>query len=80
MVERFTRIDENTIDYRFTMHDPESFTKPWTAAIPMTTQQAARGVTAGQMFEYACHEGNYGLVNVLRGARAEERKAGVRPQ
>ena len=73
LVERFTRIDDETIDYQFTMHDPENFTKPWTASIPMTTNQAARGVTVGQLFEYACHEGNYSLVNVLSGARAEER-------
>lgn len=75
LVERFTRIDEETIDYRFTMEDPESFTRPWTAAIPMTTNQAERGVTSGKLFEFACHEGNYGLVNVLRGARAEENAA-----
>ncbi len=72
LVERFTRIDDETIDYQFTMHDPESFTKPWTASIPMTTNQAARGVTVGELFEYACHEGNYSMVNVLSGARAEE--------
>ena len=80
LVERLTRIDPDTIDYRFTMHDPESFTRPWTAVIPMTTNQAERGVTSGQMFEYACHEGNYGLVNVLRGARAREEAAQARPK
>ena len=80
LVERLTRIDPETIDYRFTMHDPESFTRPWTAVIPMTTNQAERGVTSGQMFEYACHEGNYGLVNILRGARAREKAAQARPK
>ena len=75
LVERFKRIDADTIDYQFTMEDPESFTRPWTAAIPMTTNQAERGVTSGRMFEFACHEGNYGLVNVLRGARAQEKAA-----
>jgi hypothetical protein len=75
LVERLTRIDEDTIDYQFTMHDPESFEAPWTAVIPMTTNQAERGVTVGEMFEYACHEGNYSVPNMLRGARAAEEEA-----
>ena len=73
LVERFTRVDEQTLDYEFTMTDPAMFTRPWTALVPMTTDHASRGVTSGPMFEYACHEGNYGLLNILRGARAEER-------
>jgi len=72
LVERFTRLDDETIDYQFTMSDPDMFTQAWTASVPMTTNQAARGVTAGPMYEYACHEGNYGLRNILRGARTEE--------
>ena len=72
LVERFTRVDETTIDYEFTMTDPEMFTRPWTALVPMTTDHESRGVTSGPMFEYACHEGNYGLLNIMRGARAEE--------
>jgi hypothetical protein len=72
MVERFTRIDAETLDYEFTMVDPEMFTRPWTARFPLTTNQASRGVTEGPLYEYACHEGNYSLVNVLRGARARE--------
>ena len=72
LVERFTRIDEETIDYEFTMTDPEMFTSPWTASVPMTTNQESRGVTSGPLFEYACHEGNYGLLNIMRGARVEE--------
>ena len=72
LVERFTRVDETTIDYEFTMTDPEMFTRPWTALVPMTTDHASRGVTSGPMFEYACHEGNYGLLNIMRGARAED--------
>ncbi len=72
LVERFTRVDAETIDYEFTMTDPDMFTQPWTASVPMTTNQASRGVTAGPMYEYACHEGNYGLLNIMRGARAEE--------
>ncbi len=70
LVERFTRIDDETIDYEFTMTDPTMFTRPWTATVPMTTNQTSRGVTSGPMFEYACHEGNYGLLNIMRGARA----------
>ena len=72
LVERFTRVDDETIDYEFTMTDPEMFTTPWTASVPMTTDQASRGVTTGPLFEYACHEGNYGLLNIMRGARAGE--------
>lgn len=72
LVERFTRVDAETINYQFTINDPTMFTRPWTAAVPMTTNQAARGVTSGQIFEYACHEGNYSMVNVLKGARATE--------
>jgi hypothetical protein len=78
MVERFTRIDAETIDYEFTMADPEMFTRPWTARLPLTTNQAARGVTEGRLYEYACHEGNYSLVNVLRGARMKEQGGSVR--
>lgn len=65
LVERFTRVDRDTIDYEFTIDDPASFTRPWTAAIPMSK-------TEGPIFEYACHEGNYGMTNLLSGARAEE--------
>jgi hypothetical protein len=78
MVERFTRIDAETIDYQFTMEDPEMFTRPWTARLPLTTNQAARGVTEGRLFEYACHEGNYSLVNVLRGARTRDRSGSAK--
>ena len=66
LVERFTRIDENTIDYRFTVEDPTMFTRPWTAAVPMTR-------IPGPIYEYACHEGNYSIRNVLSGARAQDR-------
>jgi hypothetical protein len=72
LIERFTRVDDETIDYEFTMTDPDMFTRPWTALVPMTTNQASRGVTSGPLFEYACHEGNYGLLNIMRGARAQE--------
>ena len=70
LVERFTRVDENTIDYQFTVTDPTEYARPWTAALPMTN-------LGGQLFEYACHEGNYGLENILAGARAAEKTAEV---
>ena len=68
LVERFTRIDAGTVKYAFTIDDATTFTKPWTAAIPMTR-------TEDQIFEYACHEGNYGMVNLLSGARVQEKAA-----
>ncbi len=66
LVEHFTRIDPDTLLYEYTIDDPESFTRPWTAAVPMTK-------TEGPMFEFACHEGNYGLSNILAAARAQEK-------
>jgi hypothetical protein len=65
LVERFTRVDRETINYEFTIDDPASFTRSWTAAVPMSK-------TEGPIFEYACHEGNYGMTNLLSGARTEE--------
>lgn len=65
LVERFTRVDENTIDYRFTVHDPSSFAEPFTVSLPMSA-------LGGDLFEYACHEGNYAIANMLRGARAKD--------
>lgn len=73
LVERFTRVDDETLEYEFSMEDPAMFTQPWTAVIPLTTNQASRGVTTGPLYEYACHEGNHGLRNTLAGARFEER-------
>jgi hypothetical protein len=66
LVERFTRADANTLLYEFTLDDPASFTKPWSAVLPMTK-------TDDRIYEYACHEGNYALTGILRGARAGER-------
>ena len=66
LVERFTRIDPETILYRFTVDDATAFTKPWTGEAPMTK-------TPGPIYEYACHEGNYGMANILSGARADEK-------
>ena len=67
LVERFTLVDANTIDYRVTVEDPEIFAVPYTAAIPM--QRSAPDVT---LFEYACHEGNHAMVNLLHAGRADE--------
>ena len=75
LVERFTRVGPESIDYTFTLEDPEVFSQAWTASAPMTTDHASRGVTAGQIWEYACHEGNHAMVNVLSGARIEEARA-----
>jgi hypothetical protein len=66
--ERFTRTDADTIDYTFTVEDPNTWTRPWTAAIPMMRVDS-------RIFEYACHEGNYDLTNILRVARTLERDA-----
>jgi hypothetical protein len=68
LVERFTRVGPGEIDYRVTITDPTTFTKPWTLAIPYVD-------TGEDMFEYACHEGNYGMEGILSGAREEERAA-----
>ena len=68
LVERFTRIDADTIDYRFTVNDPLTYARPWTASTPMSRID-------GPLYEYACHEGNYGLENILAGARTAEREA-----
>ena len=65
LVERFTRVNNNTIDYQFTLTDPTTFSRPFTASIPMTSLD-------GRMYEYACHEGNYAMANMLRGARSDE--------
>jgi hypothetical protein len=66
VIERFTRTDENTLLYQFTIEDPTTWAKPWSGEIPM------KKVTA-PLYEYACHEGNYGIAGVLSGARAEDK-------
>ena len=68
LIERFTRTEEDTLMYEFTVDDPSTYVRPWTAQIPMSK-------TDGPIWEYACHEGNYAMTNVLRGARAEEKAA-----
>ena len=68
LTERFTRTDRDTVEYEWTIDDPATFTDRFTAIVPLTR-------VAGELHEYACHEGNYGMENILRGARAEERAA-----
>jgi len=68
IVERFTRVAPNRIDYTFTVEDPRTWTRPWTAMIPGNK-------TDDQLYEYACHEDNYDMVHMLAGGRARERDA-----
>ena len=72
LVERFTPVATGRIDYEATIADPTRFTRPWTVRFPLSADAAAQGVTPGPIFEFACHEGNYALPNVLLGARAQE--------
>ena len=65
LTERFRRVDADTLHYEFTIDDPASFTRAFTVVVPMRRSTLP-------VFEYACHEGNYGLLNILRGARVEE--------
>ncbi|MGQ0734536.1 MAG: hypothetical protein ACT4QD_12885, partial [Acidobacteriota bacterium] len=75
LVERLTLLDAETLEYRFTVDDPSTWTRPWTVSFPMVK-------TAGPIYEYACHEGNYGLLNILSGARWQEKASeqAVRPK
>jgi hypothetical protein len=67
MIERFTRVDKDTILYEFTADDPATWTHSWTAQLPLAKIE-------GPVFEFACHEGNLGIANTLSGAREAERK------
>ena len=68
LIERFTRIDADTIAYQLTVSDPETFATPW------TLENALRKAD-GRLYEVACHEGNYGVAGILSGARAAEKRA-----
>lgn len=68
LTEYFTRVADNQVDYKFTVNDPNTYTQAFTVLVPMVPVD-------GQLFEYACHEGNYGMVNILQGARKEEADA-----
>jgi hypothetical protein len=68
VIERFKLLDPDTILYEFTVEDPHTWARPWTAQLPITR-------IPGPIYEFACHEGNYGLANTLKGAREQERAA-----
>jgi hypothetical protein len=68
VTERITRVDEDTLEYEFTVVDPDTWAEPWGGAYPLTA-------LGGLLYEYACTEGNYGMANILSGARTGERKA-----
>jgi hypothetical protein len=70
LTEWFTRVDADTIQYRFTIDDPRTWVKPWTAEVPIMKDEIQ-----GPLFEHACHEGNYSVANMLKGAREAEKKA-----
>ena len=65
LIERFTRVAPDKVEYKFTVNDPSTFAKPLTVLVPMVAVD-------GDIYEYACHEGNYGMFNMLQGARQEE--------
>jgi hypothetical protein len=73
ITERFTRTGPGTLDYEFTVADPNTWTRPWTARIPWVKIDPAE-----QMYEYACHEDNYDIVHFLSGARAREKDLAVK--
>ena len=68
LVEKFTRVNQDSLRYEFTVDDPATWTKKWSASIPMVRSNEL-------MYEYACHEANYGLEGVLKGARYQDREA-----
>jgi len=72
VVERFTRVDENTIDYEATIEDPKVFTAPWRVAMPLHREPDY------QIFEYACHEGNLAIPNTLSAGRARDKAGATR--
>jgi len=65
VVERFTMVDRDTIRYQFTVEDPSTWTRSWSGEAPLRRFE-------GPIYEYGCHEGNYGLANILRAARVQE--------
>jgi hypothetical protein len=71
VTERFRRVDASTVRYEVTVVDPATFSSPWTAALSLKTSSQP------DVFEYACHEGNYAMRNILSGARAAEQAAGA---
>ena len=72
LIERFTRVDANTLNYQATVDDPKTWTKPWTILIPLKRNDNY------QLLEYACHEGNIAMGDILSGARADESRKRTR--
>jgi hypothetical protein len=73
VIERLTRVDDKTLLYRFTLEDPNTWDRPWTGEYTWPA-------TDKPIYEYACHEGNYALGDVLRGARRQEAEEGAAPK
>jgi hypothetical protein len=73
LTEKFRRVDQDTLLYEFTVNDPTTWTKPWTAQVPMVKSDES-------LYEYACHEGNYGMTNLLSAARAVDKAQGASPK
>jgi len=74
LVERFTRVDPDTMHYELIIDDPKIFTRPWKIAFPITQEPGY------ELFEYTCHEANYSMTNMLSGARAQERAQAAQPR
>jgi hypothetical protein len=74
LIERYTRAGADLLMYRVTIDDPTTFTRPWTIELPLTKLDEK----ANQIYESACHEGNYALTSILAGARAQEKAAGAK--
>jgi hypothetical protein len=73
LIEKFSRNADGTLTYEFTVNDPSTWTAPWTARVPLDP-------LADRIYEYACHEANYGLEGVMKGARAQEAEAAKKKQ
>ena len=71
LIERFTRVDQATVKYEFTVTDPTTYTRPWTAVMPLRAIDEL-------IYEYACHEGNHGLQGILMGARFRDKAEAVK--
>jgi hypothetical protein len=72
LIERLTLVDPRTLQYEFTVTDPTTWTKPWSVEVPWPKIEPA-------LYEFACHEQNYGLMNVVKGVQIQAREGGGRP-
>lgn len=75
MTERFTPVDENTIEYRYTVDDPDVYVRPWTAVVDFVRDTWSASGKQDRIVEYSCHEHNYGLVNAIKGAKVDRPQA-----